>query len=157
MSKGELAKKYFLSGYNCAQSVACAFCEEMGMDVSAASRLASGFGGGIGGMREVCGAVSGMVLVLNALYGGYDVTDRAAKAKHYETVRSLCEQYQAESGSIICRELLGLSQDAAYPGPAPRTKEYYQKRPCPDIVARVAEILEQYLSKQKSQQEGVAF
>ena len=147
MTKGELAKQYFLNGYNCAQSVACAFCDEMGMDQDTVSRLASGFGGGIGGMREVCGAVSGMVLVLNALEGGYDATDRDAKAKHYETVRTLCEAYKAESGSILCRELLELAQNAPYPGPAERTNEYYQKRPCPDIVARVADILAQYLSE----------
>ena len=121
----------------------------MGMDKDTVSRLSSGFGGGIGGLREVCGAVSGMVLVLNALEGGYDVTDRDAKAKHYETVRTLAERFKSENGTILCRELLALSPDAIYPGPAERTKEYYLDRPCPIIVERVADILAQYLSEKE--------
>ena len=89
-NKSELAKEYFLSGANCAQAVLCAFAGECGLSEESAMRMASGFGGGMGRMREVCGAVSGMILVANILRGNSDVKDKAAKDKHYAL--TLCAQ-----------------------------------------------------------------
>lgn len=146
MSKAERAKQLFLEGCNCAQAVFLAFAEDR-MDKSTALRLASGFGGGMGGMRGVCGAVSGMFLAYGLLRGSDDPTDRTAKAAHYATLRQLCEEFERRNGSSLCRQLLGLDPDFKPQPPEARTAEYYEKRPCPELVACAAEILEGYLSQ----------
>ena len=167
MDRGELAKSYFMKGYNCSQSVALAFSDLMGMDEHTAAKLASSFGGGFGRMREVCGTFSGMVLVLGMLYG-YDAaneTETANKKLHYARVQELAERFRAEFGSIICRELLtgtakkelkkGENADGEQvaamlsdsPEPTPRTEAYYKKRPCPEIVETGARILETFMAE----------
>lgn len=140
MSKGELAKEYFMSGLNCSQAVAAAFADEINMPRQLVEKLTIGFGGGIGRMREVCGAVSGMTFVISALYDD-------DKSGIYKRVQSVANEFRDANGSIVCRELLGLTE----PGPdSPlaelRTKEYYKKRPCPELVELAANILEKYIS-----------
>lgn len=142
-TKAEYARQLFLKGANCAQAVAGAFADEVKMDEVQLFKLASGFGGGVGRMREVCGAVSGMVLIMNMLYGNDDITDKNAKDAHYERVQKLIKQFEAETGSIICRTLLALdSTEKIVPTSEARTQEYYQKRPCADLVALAAQLLE---------------
>mgnify|MGYP005899643253 CR=1 FL=1 len=136
----ELARQAFKEGYNCSQAMVAAFSDLMGMDKKTALRLASSFGGGMGRMREVCGAVSGMTFVISALYDD-------DKSGIYKRVQAVANEFREENGSIVCRELLGLSK----PGPdsplaEPRTKEYYKKRPCPELVELAADILEKYIS-----------
>ena len=143
MTKSQLAKEYFLNGANCAQAVLCAFAEECKLDETSAMRLASGFGGGMGRMREVCGAVSGMILVANILRGNTEPKDKAAKDAHYALIQHLAEKFREQNGSIICRELLNLEghgPDA--PVSEARTGEYYKKRPCAELVALAAGIVE---------------
>lgn len=148
--KSQKAKQLFIEEkYNCAQAVACAFCEQLGLEQEKARALASCFGGGMGRLREVCGAVSGALLVLGALGGDYDPADRAAKAAQYGRVQEFARRFREKNGSIVCRELLGLragQQDA--PMPSARTKAYYAGRPCAEIVASAAEILQQMLEEQ---------
>lgn len=140
MTKGEIANEFFKTGLNCSQAVAAAFANEINMDKETVIRLTSGFGGGMGRMREVCGAVSGMTFVLSAIYGNED------KGKIYERVQEVAEKFKNENGSIICRELLGLTTKGAdNPVPAQRTSEYYKKRPCPELVEMCADILDEYL------------
>lgn len=146
MTHAEQAQALFMQGYNCAQAVFAAFCDETGLTQQQALKLASGFGGGVGGMREVCGAVSGLTLTLSAIYGYDAPNDRAAKLALYHGVQEAAERYRAENGSIICRELLGLSQDLKKVDPAPRTQEYYKKRPCPELVAMAARIADDYIA-----------
>lgn len=146
MTHAEQAQALFMQGYNCAQAVFAAFCDETGLTQQQALKLASGFGGGVGGMREVCGAVSGLTLTLSAIYGYDAPDDRAAKLALYHGVQEAAERYRAENGSIICRELLGLSQDLKKVDPAPRTQEYYKKRPCPELVAMAAQIADDYIA-----------
>ena len=146
MTHAEQAQALFMQGYNCAQAVFAAFCDETGLTQQQALKLASGFGGGVGGMREVCGAVSGLTLTLSAIYGYDAPDDRAAKLALYHGVQEAAERYRAENGSIICRELLGLSQDVKKVDPAPRTQEYYKKRPCPELVAMAARIADDYIA-----------
>lgn len=146
MTHAEQAQALFMQGYNCAQAVFAAFCDETGLTQQQALKLASGFGGGVGGMREVCGAVSGLTLTLSAIYGYDAPDDRAAKLALYHGVQEAAERYRAENGSIICRELLGLSQDLKKVDPAPRTQEYYKKRPCPELVAMAARIADDYIA-----------
>ena len=144
MTKAERARELFLEGCNCAQAVFLAFAEEK-MDRDTALKIASGFGGGMAGLRNVCGAVYGMFLAYGLLCGPADPTDRAAKAKSYETLRQLAGEFEARNGSIICRELLGLGRDVNYVPPSDRSTEYYKKRPCPKLCACAAGILAQYL------------
>ena len=141
MTKGELARGYFMQGYNCSQAVALAFCDEIQLDEGLVARLTKGFGGGMGRMREVCGAVSGMTFVLSAVYGDDD------RAGIYPRVQQCANEFKKENGSIVCRELLGLQTNGAdTPIPEKRTQEYYKKRPCPELVAMAADILDDYIN-----------
>ncbi len=143
----ELARSYFLEGYNCSQSVLLAFHEELGLDKETAARMASPFGGGMGRLREVCGTVSGMFLVLGLLRGYDDPKDQEGKRSLYQQVQNLAHTFQEHNGSIICRELLGLDHPSDSPTPSARTPEYYKKRPCADLAADAAQILEQFLQQ----------
>lgn len=145
MGKKEIAKELFFKGYNCTQAVAGAYAEEMGMDFDTLVKMVSSFGGGMGRMREVCGAVSGMFFVAGALYGYSDPKDFAAKKEHYERIQYLAAKYKEQTGSIVCRELLGLAGKDTNPEPSRRTEEYYKKRPCPEMIGLAAEIMEEYI------------
>lgn len=147
MSKGTVAKQKFLEGYNCSQAVACAFADEMNMDEETVKRLTIGFGGGMGRMREVCGTVAGATFVLSALYGEKNKNDV------YKMVQDVAEEFRKENGSVVCRDLLGLSKSAPLtPVAEPRTKEYYKKRPCPELAEMMADILENYIATLSEQQ-----
>lgn len=146
MSRGDRAYELFMLGFNCTQSVAGAFSDLMGMDFDTVVRLASGFGGGIGRLREVCGTFSGAVMVLNAIYGYSDPKAVKAKTELYSEIQQLAAQFTADNGSLICRELLGLAKPEGSPIPSERTGEYYQKRPCPELCRYAANMLEEYLA-----------
>ncbi len=145
LSKGEEAKRLFLSGHNCAQSVFLAFAKELNLDEKTALKLSAGFGGGMGRLREVCGAVSAIFMVLGMKYASDNPADHAQKAKLYARVQELANRFKAENGSIICRELLSLPPGPQDPTPQERTPQYYRLRPCPEKVANAARILEEYL------------
>ncbi|MDP4120934.1 MAG: C-GCAxxG-C-C family protein [Bacillota bacterium] len=147
--KGKRAKQLFMDGYNCSQAVLGAFAEEIGLDFNTAVLLASPFGGGIGRMRETCGAVSGMMMAAGMLYGYTDPNASTEKIKTYETARNLADKFKENNGSIICRELLGLSASEPSHEPEKRTDTYYKKRPCPEIVEIAADILDDYISQNK--------
>ena len=138
----EKAVENFKSGYNCAQAVFSAFAEEFGLDDELALRLSSSFGGGMGRLREVCGAVSSMFAIAGLKQGYTSNNDDDVKAKHYEFIQSLAEKFKTETGSIICRELLNLDEGADSPVPSKRTPEYYAERPCEYFVKLAAEIIE---------------
>ena len=104
--RGDKAYELFLSGYNCTQAVIGAFADVIGMDFDTAVRFASGFGGGMGRLREVCGTFSGAVIVVNALYGYSDPKNVQAKAELYSRIQELAAQFRRDNGSIICKELL---------------------------------------------------
>ena len=142
MNKADRAEELFRMGYNCSQSVYAAFAEELDMSVEEAAKRASPFGAGFGKLREVCGAVSGMVLVLGDLCGYQDATDAAGKQALYALVQQMCGSFEASEGSLICRDLLGLAEGEDLAEPAVRTEEYYQSRPCVGACRRAAEILE---------------
>ena len=145
MDHSILAAELFLEGFNCAQAVAVAFTDVTGMDKKEAAKLAAPFGGGMGRMREVCGAVSGMFMVLGALYG-YDNSDADAKKKEtYQQVQALAAQFKEENGSIICREIL--KNPPSDPNPSPRTAEYYAKRPCARMVMTAARLMDEFIAE----------
>ena len=144
--RSEEAKNNFLAGMNCAQAVLCAFADCCGLDRETALKLASGFGGGIARQREVCGAISGMCMAADLIRGPGEGSDKAAKDEHYAFIRSLCDAFRDETGSIICRELLGLApKQSDSPVSEARTAAYYQKRPCAELVALAAKILSEHL------------
>ncbi len=134
------AKTLFEQGYNCAQAVLLAFDDITGFDTKTAAALSSSFGGGMGRLREVCGAVSGMFMVSGIVRGYSDPKATTEKAEHYAFIQKLAADYKAENGSIICRELLDLP-GAESPIPEERTADYYRRRPCGEYVARAALLL----------------
>ena len=138
MSHSEKAVALFKSGYNCAQAVFVAFSDVTGRDEKTALMLSSSFGGGMGRMREVCGAVSGMFMVAGQLYGYSSPTDNDTKKEHYALIQRMAAKFREKNGSIICRELLGTNDSA--PNPTERTDRFYKKRPCAELVAMCAEI-----------------
>lgn len=164
MDRGNLAKEYFMQGYNCAQSVLLAFSDVTGLDEDFAAKMASSFGGGIGRLREVCGAVSSMMTVFGIVYGYADPKAKEDKTLHYERVQELARRFREANGSIICRELLSESAEnqtvktdsdreqisamlSNAPVPTERTEAYYQKRPCAELCAIAANIVDAYMKE----------
>lgn len=142
INRAEKAKNLFLEGYNCAQAVAAAFADLTDMSEKTVARLTIGFGGGMGRMREVCGAVSGAVFIMNALYG-----DRG-KQEVYSEIQKIAGEFREKNGSIVCRELLGLSISGPdSPVPEKRTESYYKKRPCAELVYMSAQILDEKIKQ----------
>lgn len=144
MDKKEKAANLFKNGYSCSQAVLAAFADELDLDEKTALKMASSFGGGMGRLREVCGAFSGLLMAAGLKYGPEDPKDQAAKAAHYALVQELAGKFKEQNGSIICRELLGLP-GAQPPAPEARTQEYYKKRPCAEMVACAAGLMEELL------------
>lgn len=140
------ARNFFTSGYNCAQAVALAYDDIIGADVQTIARLTASFGGGMSRLREVCGAVSGMAFVAGSLIPADNPLDIAAKRQNYALMQSFAEAFRKENGSIVCRELLGLSQQKDEPTPSERTTEYYRKRPCVEYVATAARIIGEHIA-----------
>lgn len=140
MTRAERAAENFLSGCNCAQSVLLAFSDRTGLDDATAMRIASGFGGGMARMREVCGAVSGIFMAAGLIYGSDDASHEK-KSALYLRLQALAAQFREKNGSLLCRELLAGVKDDGSPLPAHRTPEYYAERPCARLVADAAQIL----------------
>ncbi len=145
--RGRAAMEHFLSGYNCTQAVVLAFADLLDMDETMLLRMSSSFGGGMGRLREVCGTVSGMFIVAGLLYGYDDPKAFEEKAAHYGRIQELAGKFRERQGSIVCRELLGLSHQSDSPVPERRTQEYYQKRPCPQLAGLAAALLERFVEE----------
>lgn len=139
------AVAHFTAGCNCSQAVVMAFHDAFGLDEKTAMRIACGLGGGVGRLREVCGAVSGMAVLAGLKYGNEDPKDTAAKAKTYAVVQQLANAFREKNGSIVCRQLLGLEKPENDPTPSERTPAYYRKRPCAEYVADAAALVERTL------------
>ena len=142
----EKAVALFKEGYNCAQAVFAAFSDVTGLDEKTSVRLASSFGGGFGRQREVCGAVSGMVMAAGMLYGYDFPTADIEKKEHYALVQGLMKQFADRNGSYICRNLLELQENENNnPNPTPRTDAFYKKRPCAALVGEAARLLDEWM------------
>jgi len=145
MDRATKAAQLFTEGYNCAQAVAVAYSVLIGLTPEFTAKMASSFGGGMGRMREVCGAVSGMLLVAGILYGYNSTDDDETKKAHYSLVQELAGQFRERNGSIICREIL--KNPPSDTAPTPRTAEFYAQRPCAKMVYDAVDILESYIAK----------
>ena len=149
----EKAKRLFKeNGYNCCQAVVLAYNDLFNIDDATAAALSSGFGGGMGRMREVCGSVSGMVLLAGLIMPATDPSDKTARTGNYALVQEVAGRFKEMNGSIICKELLGLTSNQVpssgnihgipeSPVPSDRTPEYYKKRPCEELVSISARII----------------
>ena len=145
----EKAVELFKSGFNCSQSVVAAFADMYGFSEEQALRMSASFGGGIGRMRQTCGAACGMFLLAGLEKGAIDGKDREGKAANYALVQELAEEFKKRNGSMICAELLGLKKPEGSSIPEARTEQYYSKRPCIKMVEEAARIWVEYLKMQQ--------
>jgi len=139
MNRKEKAIEYFMQGYNCAQAVVMAFEDEVGIDADTLAKMAVGLGGGVGRMREVCGTVTGMAMVLGLKYGS---AHPQSKNEIYPIVQEAITRFKDENGSIVCRELLAGVPVTTGGTAEDRTQAYYKKRPCAELVGMAAGIVE---------------
>lgn len=150
MDHKAVAEVLFASGCNCAQAVFVAFNDVMELDRDTAMRLSSSFGGGMGKLREVCGAVTGAFAVAGMLWGYSDTSDQKAKAEHYALIRRIADEFKEKHGTYICNYLLkGIANVNSSSDPAERTEEYYKVRPCARFVSTAAEILDKIIAERK--------
>ena len=145
----EKAVALFKEGYNCSQSVVAAFADRYGFTREQALRMSASFGGGIGRMRETCGAACGLFMLAGLETGAVDGADREGKAANYALVQQLAEEFKKRNGALKCAELLGLSKkEPVVSTPEARTPQYYAKRPCVKMVEEAARIWCEYLENQ---------
>ena len=148
----ERAVENFMAGYGCCQSVVAAFADLYGLDETLAKKVAAGFGGGVGRLRMMCGAVSGIVMLVGLDRGQTEGSDREGKSACYKVVQALLAKSKEQNGSLICAEILGLKgyEKAAnsYVASA-RTAEYYKTRPCAAKVESAARIFADYLRQKE--------
>lgn len=137
------AEELFLSGYNCAQSVFAAFSDITGIDTETALKISAPFGAGMCGIRDTCGAATGMLMVLGTLRGEYSPLDNASKTALYSAGRGLIEEFASLLGSSKCRDLLASLNTSSTP--SVRTEEYYKTRPCARFCAVAAHLIDAYL------------
>lgn len=145
----ERAVELFKSGYNCSQSVVAAFADMYGFTQEQALHMSASFGGGIGRMRQTCGAACGMFLLAGLEKCAIEGSDRESKAANYKLVQELAEEFKKRNGSMICAELLKLKKAEVSSVPEERTEQYYAKRPCAKMVEVAATIWAEYLEKQQ--------
>lgn len=149
MKHRTIAEELFLSGHNCAQAVFCAFSDVTGIDSNTGLKLMSSFGGGMGKLREVCGACSGAFAVVGILFGSTDPNDHIAKSEHYALVRRMAEEFKSIHGTYNCGELMSGIANAKGTDPAVRTPEYYKTRPCARFVGDMADIVDKIIEEKK--------
>jgi C_GCAxxG_C_C family probable redox protein len=143
--RAQIALDYFSRGFSCAQSVFTAFHQEIGLNETEALKLSCSLGGGVGGLREICGAFTGMSMALGALKGYSDPEDRAAKERQYALIQQKAEQFRNSFGTVICRDLLLQNGITPSPVPAVRTEAYYKERPCARYVEACARYAQEAL------------
>ena len=144
-----MAVSLFKEGFNCSQSVVAAFADKYGFTREQALKMSASFGGGIGRMRETCGAACGLFLLAGLETGATEGSDREGKAANYALVQELAEEFKQRNGALRCADLLGLSKkEPVVSTPEARTDQYYAKRPCVKMVEEAARIWCEYLQKQ---------
>ena len=151
----EKAVALFKEGFNCSQSVVAAFADQYGFTREQALKMSASFGGGIGRMRETCGAACGLFMLAGLETGATEGADREGKAANYKLVQELAEEFKRRNGALRCADLLGLSKkEPVVSTPEARTAQYYAKRPCVKMVEEAARIWCEYLEKQARKAEN---
>lgn len=149
MKRKELAKKYFLEGYNCIQSVVLPFKDVISIEEKELLRTISPFGGGISRLRETCGVVSAIAIIIGNIYGYDDPSDYESKKKVYEITQMLIKKFEDKYQSLSCRDLLGLKYKHDSPIPSVRNNDFFKSRPCLQYIEYSAEIIEEFLLERK--------
>ena len=144
MERSQLAKQYFREGYSCAQALVLTFKDLINLNEKDLLKIASPFGGGMGRIRETCGALTGSFIVLGYLYGN-PTSDIKKKEEIYVRVQEIAKKFIEVNGFMACRKLLNLDHKIDQPKPEERSNDYYKKRPCLDIIASAAQILDEYI------------
>ncbi|MBR0403706.1 MAG: C_GCAxxG_C_C family protein [Eggerthellaceae bacterium] len=150
IQRADETERLFRQGYSCSSSVFAAFADIVGMTTEQATKVACPFGAGVGGIREVCGAVSGMTMVAGYLLENPDPSNQTCKKAVYNEVKTMCQAFEETEGSLICRELLGLKKGETLAEPAIRDEEYYRSRPCLRACRRAAQLIDQHILSRKT-------
>jgi len=150
-SRVSTAITFFEEGYNCSQAVFMAYSDIYGIEKEIAAKLATSFDGGMGRLREVCGAVSGMFLILGLQYPFTDTKDKVAKNTNYKAVQRTANEFKSIMGSYVCADLLKIKHESQQPESSERTDAYYKTRPCARCVALAAEIVGKELFHKESE------
>lgn len=145
-ARAHKARELFMNGYNCSQSVILAYADLLNIDPEVLSTLVAPLGGGMGRLREVCGAVSAAFMLTGLKYPNPRPNDKESKTRSYKAVQEMAERFRRENGSIVCRELLGLGKGADSPVPSDRTEAYYKRRPCPVYIETAARFVGEMLN-----------
>ena len=145
MTRREKALEIFKAEHNCSQTIVLTFSDMIDMDAVLLARMAQPLGGGVGRLRNICGAVSGMAMVLGALYGREPDPDQEGKKLVYSYVQECAAEFEKIYGTVICKDLLEIVEVKKDPVPQKRDEEYYATRPCARIVEDAAEILERFI------------
>lgn len=149
MTHAEKAANYFKEGYNCAQAVFLAFSDVTHLDEKTSLMISSSFGGGMGRLREVCGAVSGVFMAAGAIFGYISPTDDSEKKQHYSLIQDIAKRFKEKNNTIICRELIeGITKDTL-PTPTPRNEDFYKTRPCLRFVMDACDILDEIIKEKE--------
>lgn len=149
MTKSDDALASFMQRFTCSAAVFSAFSGELGLDPDTAKKIGCGFGAGISKTGNICGAVSGAIMVIGLKYGKADAGDEEATKKTRALVRQFMEEFTAKNGSVNCTDLLGF--DLSDPEEYARAREsglFLTK--CPVLVGDASDILEKILLKEQS-------
>lgn len=150
MDRKQLAHDYFKQGYNCAQAVVLAFEDLLPLNFDTLKNVSSAFGGGFARTRNICGAVSGIGMVIGLL-SEHLADEEADKKDIYQKVRSVSDKFLNKNGTLLCGELLkNLPNITSNYVPSARTAEYYATRPCVKFVIDAVELVEEYIEEQKN-------
>ncbi len=150
MTHSQKAQDYFLQGYNCAQSVFTAFIDVTHVEEKEALKISAAFGGGIGRLRETCGAVSGMALVISHLKGYTTAQNQQEKSDFYALIQRVIAPFEQKAGSFVCRDLLKLLENRSTPIVPLRDEKYYKERPCLGLVVLAAQLLDEWLQNEEN-------
>jgi C_GCAxxG_C_C family probable redox protein len=140
----ELALKYFNNGYNCSQAILGAFCEEYGMDLEKACKMAVAFGGGVGRQGKMCGCISGALMVLGLRYGEGSTENLATRIKNYELGKKLCKEFIEVNGALDCRDIIKYNLNNIEERNKAQQDNVFQNR-CSEVVVNTAKLLETFL------------
>lgn len=146
VNRVEKAVNLFMEGYNCSQSIFTAYSDLYGLDMETSLKLSSGLGAGVGRTRQVCGAITGATMIISLEYSNGSLANAQNKSLVYKKVQEMISIFNEKHSTIICKELLGNIANKTSPVPDERTKEYYQKRPCVQVVYDAAQALEAVLN-----------
>lgn len=149
------AKQFFLDGYNCSQAIVLAFADKLNLNRETLAKIASSFGGGMGRLREVCGTVTGMFIVIGLLKGYSDPKDYNKKSQQYAWIQELAQQFKAQNGSIVCADLLHLERKPSSFIPEQRSESYYQKRPCLELIYQAALLLANSIQEHENKENTI--